>query len=71
MDLHVSEKRGMSRRHGSKAAAAGTRRGDLFSLTQGTDGRCVVTYGYRSVPYSIRAKIGEDNGRTWGLEIIL
>jgi putative protein kinase ArgK-like GTPase of G3E family len=30
-----------------------------------------VTYGYRAVPYGIRAKISSDNGKTWGPEIIL
>ena len=35
------------------------------------DGRLVVTYGYRNPPFGIRARISEDNGKTWGDEIIL
>ena len=35
------------------------------------DGRIVVTYGYRSSPQGIRAKISRDNGKTWADEIIL
>lgn len=35
------------------------------------DGRIALTYGYRKVPYGVRAKISSDGGRTWGQEIIL
>ena len=35
------------------------------------DGRLCVTYGYRSTPYGIRAKLSEDNGKSWGDEIHL
>ena len=35
------------------------------------DGRLVITYGYRSAPYGIRARISKDEGKTWGDEIIL
>jgi hypothetical protein len=35
------------------------------------DGRLVLTYGYRSEPIGIRAKISRDGGRTWGREIHL
>jgi hypothetical protein len=35
------------------------------------DKRLVITYGYRSPPYGIRARISSDNGRTWGDEINL
>jgi hypothetical protein len=35
------------------------------------DGRVVVTYGYRSNPYGMRARISRDTGRTWGREIVL
>lgn len=35
------------------------------------DGRIALTYGYREVPYGIRAKISGDEGRTWGEEILL
>jgi hypothetical protein len=35
------------------------------------DGRLCVTYGYRSPPHGIRAKLSPDDGRTWGKEILL
>lgn len=41
------------------------------TLTKLRDGRICMTYGYRNKPYGIRAKISEDNGATWGENIIL
>ena len=35
----------------------------LFRLSEG---RLCLTYGYRAAPYSIRARISRDNGKTWG-----
>lgn len=35
------------------------------------DGRILATYGYRDYPFGIRASISEDNGKTWGPEIVL
>ena len=35
----------------------------LFHLR---DGRLCLTYGYRAKPYSIRAKLSGDNGKSWG-----
>ncbi len=35
------------------------------------DGRIALTYGFRQSPYGIRARISEDDGKTWGEEIIL
>lgn len=35
------------------------------------DGSLCLTYGVRSEPYSICAKISKDNGRTWGKQITL
>jgi hypothetical protein len=35
------------------------------------DGRICVTYGYRGIPYGIRAKLSTDEGKTWGAEIFL
>jgi hypothetical protein len=33
--------------------------------------RLGIIYGYRNIPFGIRAKISEDNGKTWGKEIVL
>ncbi len=35
------------------------------------DGRLCLTYGFRAYPYSIRARLSRDNGRTWGSQIVL
>jgi hypothetical protein len=35
------------------------------------DGRLCLTYGYRSEPYGIRARLSSDDGKTWGQEIVL
>jgi hypothetical protein len=35
------------------------------------DGRLAVAYGYRSYPLGMRAKISEDDGKTWSEEIVL
>lgn len=35
------------------------------------DGRIALTYGFREVPYGIRAVLSSDLGRTWSDEIIL
>ncbi len=45
--------------------------GGPTDLTLLEDGRLLAVYGYRVVPYGIRARISEDDGRTWGPELIL
>jgi hypothetical protein len=40
----------------------------MFTLQ---DGRLALSYGVRRAPYGIRARISEDQGQTWGGEIIL
>jgi hypothetical protein len=45
--------------------------GDTVHLTLLQDGRLFAVYGYRIPPYGIRAKVSEDEGRTWGPEMIL
>lgn len=45
--------------------------GNPPSLVRLRDGRLVLTYGYRSEPYGIRARISPDNGNTWGSDLTL
>jgi hypothetical protein len=45
--------------------------GNPPSLVRLRDGRLVITYGVRSEPYSIRARMSLDNGKTWSDEIFL
>ncbi|MCX6620924.1 MAG: sialidase family protein [Acidobacteria bacterium] len=35
------------------------------------DGRLCLTYGYRSAPYGIRARLSSDDGITWSQELVL
>jgi Neuraminidase (sialidase) len=35
------------------------------------DGRICLVYGFRAEPYSIRAKISNDNGKTWSKDYFL
>jgi len=42
--------------------------GDLVVMP---DGRLVVVYGYRLMPAGIRAVVSEDEGKTWGPELII
>jgi hypothetical protein len=35
------------------------------------DGRLCLTYGFRAYPYSIRARVSKDNGKTWEPQIVL
>ncbi|MGK3952343.1 sialidase family protein [Microbacterium sp. I2] len=41
------------------------------SLVPMSDGRLVVVYGYRQRPYGIRAVVSDDEGMTWGPELIV
>lgn len=41
------------------------------SLVVMPDGRIVAVYGYRLAPAGIRVKVSEDDGATWGPELIL
>ena len=41
------------------------------SVTKLPNGRLVVTYGYRTSPFGIRARISDDEGKSWSNEIIL
>jgi hypothetical protein len=66
----------LSRDNGNSWEFMGKPVGDLGEgnppgLIKLKDNRLCLTYGYRAEPYSICAKISEDNGRTWGETIVL
>ncbi|MEO8026268.1 MAG: sialidase family protein [Bryobacteraceae bacterium] len=48
-----------------------TGKGNPGSLVRMRDGRLVLSYGYRAKPYGMRACVSEDDGKTWGRELIL
>jgi hypothetical protein len=45
--------------------------GNPPSLARLQDGRLCATYGFRGAPFGLRARLSEDEGSTWGAEIIL
>ena len=55
----------------SWVAPTGGNNGNPPGMVRLRDGRLCVTYGFRGVPYGIRAKISSDEGQTWSEEIIL
>jgi hypothetical protein len=69
--IYESLDNGQSWKFLNKAAATGTHSGNPPSMIRLRDGRLCVTYGYRSVPFSIRARISSDEGKTWDNEIML
>lgn len=75
IDLYASTDNGASWELRSKVADTDrpdmAHNGNPPALVRLRDGRIVVTYGYRSPPYGIRARISRDHGRTWGREIPL
>jgi hypothetical protein len=71
IDIYHSADQGLNWEHLSKVADTGAHGGNPPSMIQLKDGRLAITYGYRSVPYSIRAKMSSDEGATWGPEIML
>ncbi len=51
--------------------STGAHAGNPPHLIRLRDGRLCLTYGYRSEPFGIRARLSKDDGKTWGEEIVL
>jgi hypothetical protein len=45
--------------------------GNPATLTRLADGRLAMTYGWRTAPYGMRARLSDDDGQTWSEEFIL
>jgi hypothetical protein len=73
IDVYESKDNGKSWHFLSKVADTdmGKHNGNPPSLVLMDDGRLCVTWGYRAVPYGIRARISTDQGKTWGDELHL
>lgn len=75
LDCAVSDDLGRTWRHLSRIAetdAPGYRHnGNPPSLVRLVDGRLVCVYGYRAPAYGMRAKVSDDEGASWGPEIVL
>lgn len=66
-EIWESEDGGWSWRFVSRVADWGAPT-DLIRLR---DGRLVGVYGYRVPPFGIRGRVSEDDGHTWGPELVL
>jgi pimeloyl-ACP methyl ester carboxylesterase len=72
IDAWLSRDRGMTwQPHGRPVPDCGGTSGNPPHVIRLRDGRLCLTYGYRSAPMGIRAKLSRDNGATWGDEIVL
>lgn len=66
-NVHLSEDSGRTWRFLSRVNDLGS----PCHLLLLNDGGVLATYGYRSRPFGIRARVSRDEGATWGPEIVL
>ncbi len=72
IDLYRSTNQGASWTMEPKPVpSTGAHGGNPPHMIRLRDGRLCLTYGYRSEPYGIRARLSKDDGRTWSDEIVL
>jgi hypothetical protein len=72
IDAWRSRDRGVTwQLQGRPVADAGGTSGNPPHLIRLRDGRLCLTYGYRSAPMGMRAKLSRDGGVTWEREIVL
>lgn len=45
--------------------------GNPATLNRLADGRLALAYGWRHAPYGLRARVSNDDGQTWGPEVVL
>lgn len=67
----VSDDDGKTWKYLNQIASTGGSVGNPPSMILLKDGRLAITYGYRSAPFGIRARLSTDKGLTWGEEMIL
>ncbi len=70
IDAYASHDNGKSWKHISRPVPD-TGEGNPPSMILLKDGRLCLTYGFRSAPFNMCARLSSDGGRTWGDEIIL
>jgi hypothetical protein len=71
IDLYASDDDGMTWHYLNRPVPDTGVGGNPPTLTALRDGRLCLTYGYRAAPYTICARISEDEGRAWGEAIVL
>jgi hypothetical protein len=70
IDLYETKDNGKTWNFVTKPAP-NTGRGNPPSMLRLRDGRIAITYGFREIPYGMRARTSKDNGKTWSEEIDL
>jgi hypothetical protein len=71
IDLYASDDNGVTWTFANRPVNRTGSGGNPPTLTRLLDGRLCLTYGYRDAPYRICAKLSDDDGATWGDEIVL
>jgi hypothetical protein len=72
IDAYATSDDGATWRYLSRPAPdTGDKSGNPPSMIRLRDGRLAITYGHRSPPFEIRARLSSDNGKTWGPDILL
>jgi hypothetical protein len=71
IDLYASDDDGATWHHLARPVPDTGSGGNPPTLLRLSDGRLCMTYGYRAQPYGIRARLSDDEGRTWGEPIVL
>lgn len=71
IDLYRSADEGKSWSYAGRPVPVVGYNGNPPTINRLADGRLVLVYGYRNVPYGLRAKVSSDEGKSWGEEIVL
>jgi hypothetical protein len=71
IDAYISDDDGVTWRYLNRPVPNTGRGGNPPTLTKLHDGRLCMTYAYRSEPFKLCTRLSEDNGQSWGEEIIL
>jgi hypothetical protein len=66
IDLYQSTDNGATFHYLNRPVPDTGRGGNPPALTKLDDGRICLVYGYRAAPFGIRARISEDEGKSWG-----
>lgn len=71
IDLYASDDNAQTWIYLNRPVQFGGRNGNPPAFLQLPDGRLVIVYGNRDAPYRMAACLSEDEGQTWGDEIVL
>jgi len=71
IELFASDDQGSSWRYLNEPVSHTGQGGNPPAMIRLQDGRLALTYGYRAAPFGLRARLSEDEGLTWGPELVL